>query len=180
MVFTDGGESTDTWAEEKKSSSAFFHPRVQAKRLHFGLGCQTDVDCLNGAKCASGVCNTPGTEITPEVCHLTSVPCQGNAVCKEYKYKKSGGIAIFSGECESTGLNFVDAKAGKNVLRDPAGTPIGVTVHVVDAAESMAGNSLIAAMGGGKHVSVDFADVSSIVEAFLPLLDIKTSLGGCE
>jgi len=179
VVFTDGGESTDTWAETKESSSAFFNPRVQAKRLHYGLGCASDNDCVNGAKCVGDVCNTPGSEIPEGICHLTNIPCQDNKVCFDYKYK-CGPAQTCSGECEASGLNFVDTKKGKGVIRDANGDPIAATVHVVDAATSITGNSVIAAMGGGKHVPVNFENVSSIVDAFLPLLDIKTSIGGCE
>ena len=74
VMFTDGGESFDNFPE------TFFHPQVQAKRLHYGLGCTSDADCLNGAACVSGICELP--EVVPsQVCHLTDVPCSSNLDC---------------------------------------------------------------------------------------------------
>jgi hypothetical protein len=179
VVFTDGGESVDTWAEIKESSAAFFNPRVQAKRLHYGLGCAGDSDCLNGATCVSDVCTSPELTVADKACHLTDVPCDSNAACSDYKYK-CGPAQTCSGECEETGLTFIDTKAGQEVLRDSAGEPIAATVHVVDASKSMTSNSLIAAMGGGQHVSVELENIENLVDAFLPLLDVKVSLGGCQ
>lgn len=50
LLFTDGGETYNTALDD------FFNPRVQAKRLAFGLGCATDDDCRGGATCDAGVC----------------------------------------------------------------------------------------------------------------------------
>jgi hypothetical protein len=50
VLFTDGAET------EFVETTEFFNPRVQAKRLHYGLGCAFDSDCLNGAKCKSARC----------------------------------------------------------------------------------------------------------------------------
>lgn len=52
VLFTDGQE-TETLGH------SFFHPAVQAKRFHFGLGCNTDADCLNNATCQEGSCYHP-------------------------------------------------------------------------------------------------------------------------
>ncbi len=43
VVFTDGGETN--------KPADFFGPLVQAKRLAFGLACQSDADCVGGAAC---------------------------------------------------------------------------------------------------------------------------------
>ena len=45
VLFSDGAETENVHIDD------FFHPRVQAKRLFYGLGCQTDADCLSGAMC---------------------------------------------------------------------------------------------------------------------------------
>ncbi len=57
VLFSDGGETLDTWPDD------FFHPRIQAKRLHYGLGCNGDEDCLNGASCQAGVCQPPSDKL---------------------------------------------------------------------------------------------------------------------
>jgi len=59
VLFTDGGESTPP--EE------FFKAAMQAKRLRYGLGCQTHDDCASGAQCGSeGYClpTEPGPVLT--------------------------------------------------------------------------------------------------------------------
>ena len=50
ILFTDGVESPAT------DISDFFNPLVQAKRLHYGLGCGFNADCMSGAKCKTGSC----------------------------------------------------------------------------------------------------------------------------
>jgi len=50
LLFTDGEESPET------STSEFFNPRVQAKRFRYGLGCNTDDDCFDGAVCENKMC----------------------------------------------------------------------------------------------------------------------------
>ena len=47
VLFTDGVESPET------SLVDFFNPLVQAKRLHYGLGCAFDSDCLDESECSS-------------------------------------------------------------------------------------------------------------------------------
>jgi hypothetical protein len=173
ILFSDGGETLDTWPDK------FFHPRVQAKRFHYGLGCSSDDDCLNGATCASGTCQIPAEVALPSgVCHLTSVECVDNTPCfADYKYP-CGPSQTCSGECEGLGTAYVD-NVGQDLLRDPSGAPISVTVHVVDAAGAETGNGLIAKLGGGQHVPVDFDDLEGLIGAFTPLLDIKSNLDGC-
>lgn len=50
ILFTDGVESPATVVTD------FFNPAVQAKRLHYGLGCAFHSDCAGGAKCKTGSC----------------------------------------------------------------------------------------------------------------------------
>jgi hypothetical protein len=56
LVFTDGNETEHT------STSDFFNPIVQAKRLAYGLGCEADTDCRAGALCDDGICWTEGMD----------------------------------------------------------------------------------------------------------------------
>jgi len=50
LLFTDGVEEPPT------ELSDFFNPRIQAKRFRYGLGCDIDDDCFDGATCQGGVC----------------------------------------------------------------------------------------------------------------------------
>ena len=56
VLFTDGAES------EHVSTGEFFNPVVQAKRLSYGLGCESTADCRGDAQCESGVCTIPGAD----------------------------------------------------------------------------------------------------------------------
>ena len=211
LVFTDGGESVDTWTDPEVTS-AFFHPQIQAKRLHYGLGCAGDADCAGGATCASGVCTVPPEAAAAQyapvaaegchigqvvdaaqcaqvledgevccqlggVCHLTDVPCANNLTCFDYKYP-CGPAQTCSGSCDETGESYVDTE-GHNILRDAAGDPISVTLHVVDASSALTGNAVVARLGGGLHVPVSLEDVAKVIEAVSPLFDIKANLGAC-
>ena len=51
ILFTDGLE------DPASEISSYFNPRVQAKRLRYGLGCTTDADCGSGATCSLGKCD---------------------------------------------------------------------------------------------------------------------------
>jgi len=60
LLFTDGEETENT------SSSNFYNPVVQAKRFRYGLGCQTDDDCIPDATCTtSGYCKSPDVGSPP-------------------------------------------------------------------------------------------------------------------
>lgn len=50
LLFTDGEEEPAT------STMEFFNPRVQAKRFRYGLGCESDSECFEGATCDGGMC----------------------------------------------------------------------------------------------------------------------------
>jgi hypothetical protein len=172
ILFSDGGETLDL------NPALFFHARIQAKRLHYGLGCSTDQDCMNGATCPSGVCTSDDLSEPAKVCRTTNVPCAANGECTDFPYPCGGSASTCSGKCETTGVDFID-EVGENVLRDPAGNLIPVTIHVVDAAQSLSGTSLIAQFGGGEHIVVDIDDVGSIVSGFTGALDIKVESEAC-
>lgn len=63
VLFTDGGESFH------QQETDFFNPVVQAKRLAYGLDCDSDEDCRGGATCISDRCIGEGqtTLDTPDV-----------------------------------------------------------------------------------------------------------------
>ena len=50
VLFTDGVEEPPTTLDN------FFNPRIQAKRMRHGLGCDTSDDCFSPAECSGGVC----------------------------------------------------------------------------------------------------------------------------
>lgn len=146
LVFTDGGES---W---NQSATDFYHPRVQAKRAHYGLGCESDADCLSEASCTQGVCRPPAgavDEVSP-VCEVLETPCTAHAECG-------------SGECHPGGIDYVDTE-GANHLVDWAGQPRSLTIHIIDASGVDGANRLIARYGGGLHFSVDLSDPTELVE----------------
>ncbi len=152
IAFTDGDETEHRYIDD------FFHPRVQAKRLHYGLGCELDGDCRAGATCVDFSCRPPAGAVdeTQSVCDANDLPCAENADCD--------GFA-----CNPGRLAFADP-AGEDHLTDAAGNPLSVTVHVVDASNVPGANNLVAAYGGGTHVSVDLADADALFQAFVTLV----------
>ncbi|MEC9071478.1 MAG: hypothetical protein VX938_03825, partial [Myxococcota bacterium] len=164
VVFSDGQETVDI------NSQQFFHPRVQAKRLRYGLGCDDDGDCAGGASCEGGVCASSEIGLPETTCRWTGAPCESGPDCPLYACSTDpdGCTDI----CEHMGLETVDAE-GHNVLRDHGGNPASVTVHVADADGESEGGGHIAAMGGGKHVEVTYGDVTDLVADLLPILDPK-------
>jgi hypothetical protein len=58
VLFTDGEEDPATEITD------FFNPVIQAKRLHHGLGCAFDSDCLNGATCFGAICQDYPLDVT--------------------------------------------------------------------------------------------------------------------
>ncbi len=61
IVFTDGEESVN------KEETDFFNPVVQARRLAFGLDCDTADDCRGGATCDEGMCLPAAGRLLPRV-----------------------------------------------------------------------------------------------------------------
>ena len=158
VAFTDGQETENFYTDD------FFHPRVQAKRPHYGLGCEGDDDCAAEATCEEGVCRPPEGLIdeTQLVCDADDVPCTDNSEC--------GGF-----RCLPARLDFVDP-AGEDHITDVAGNIISLTIHVVDASNVPEANNLVAAYGGGQHFSVDLDDPDEIVATFEELFgDTKVS-----
>lgn len=162
IAFTDGEETEHFYTDD------FFHPRVQAKRLHYGLGCEGDADCGASAACEEGVCRPPAGVIdeTQRVCDANDVPCAADSDCGAFR-------------CRPARLDFIDP-AGEDHLEDAAGNVISLTVHVVDASNVPDANNLVAAYGGGQHFSVDLDDPEEILATLEELLgDAKESFDRC-
>ena len=167
IAFTDGEET------ENVHITDFFHPRVQAKRMFFGLGCEADADCLNNATCVEGICRPPAGTLDEEAltCETGGLPCATSADCPD-PCATFGGC---KGECLPTAVHVVDTLTDANVVRDWSGNPVQVMVNVVDASGKQGANELVARYGGGKHFSVDLDDPNALVQTFGTLLgDAKT------
>ncbi len=171
VLLTDGGESRNI------ELSDFFHPRVQAKRLHYGLGCADAEDCVGGALCIGGTCRPPAGEVpeTAKACEVHDLACGSDADCPAIS---CGFLKTCPGTCSPAAVLGGDPN-GADVLTDYAGDPVSVTVHVVDASGVEGANGLIAAYGGGEHVSVDLGDISDLIDHVLPLLDPKSTGAAC-
>jgi len=170
VVFSDGAET------ENDEPTDFFNPRIQAKRLHYGLGCAADADCLNGARCDGARCIPPGAAFPERVCRQSDRLCQADAECPEWACQL--GRVDCPGECIEGGFAY-DDPAEFDLVRNGAGTPIRATVHVVDASGAPDGNSLLALAGGGTHSAVEFADPEALVQRFVSLVSRKADVSAC-
>lgn len=158
IAFTDGEETEHFYTDD------FFHPRVQAKRLHFGLGCASNTDCAAGATCSDSLCRPPEGVVDEAelVCDANDIPCSDNSECSGFR-------------CLPAGLDFADA-GGEDHLEDANGDLLSLTVHVVDASNVPGANRLVAAYGGGRHFSVDLEDPGALFDSFATLFgDAKAS-----
>jgi hypothetical protein len=170
IVFTDGVESANYELDD------FYHPRVQAKRLHHGLGCAALDECVGGARCEGGICRPPDGVIADgaKVCEVSELACEADADCPAFA---CGSGQQCPGQCSLAEVTHVDGADGDR-LTDVTGRAVSVQIHVVDASGIEGANQSIAAYGGGQHLSVDLGAAASIVASVLPLLDAKVSLDG--
>lgn len=169
IVFTDGEETQNVHVTD------FFHPRVQAKRLHFGLGCGGDADCVGGARCDQGVCRPPKGAVDEEamVCETGDLPCSSVADCPDPCASWTG----CQGLCTRAGIDLVEG-SGADVLRDGRGAPVSLTIHVVDASGVPGANRLIGEYGGGSHFSIDLSDSNAILDVLTTIIgDTKAEVG---
>ena len=107
------------------------------------------------------------------------MPCGNNVVCAPYPYPCGGTASTCNGTCEPVDTGYID-DVGQDVLRDPAGDPFAVTVHVVDVVNAPTGTRLVAALAGGEHAIVDLDDLDGILDVFKPLLDLKANTDACQ
>jgi len=161
IAFTDGDETQNVHLTD------FFHPRVQAKRFRYGLGCSAGSECGPDAQCVMGICRPPADVIDENAlaCEIGETPCTSVADCPD-PCASWGGC---QGLCIPAAVNL-DVGAGANRLRDLAGNPLSLTVHLVDASGIPGTNQLIAAYGGGQHFSVDLNDPEALLQTFGTLL----------
>lgn len=168
VLFTDGGESN--------SATNYFAPWVQAKRMAYGLGCQSDADCVGGTNddpiiCKSGKC-LPKYDITGYYCSAGGAPCLPGAT--------SGEATFCAGTCTPDPrptLTATAAVAKDNVLRSPDGKPFAVRVYVVDisGATDMKNSMSLAISGNGKLLGADAEDPEKFLAALDSVFDIKNA-----
>jgi hypothetical protein len=170
IAFTDGQETENVHIDD------FFHPRVQAKRLHFGLGCQSDEDCLSGATCDGTRCVPPAGSIDEAamICETGGTPCTGTSDCLDPCATWTG----CQGYCTPAKVNVTDGNGADHIFSH-AGAPRPVTVHVVDASGMPGANEYVAGYGGGSHFSVDLADPETLVSTVNEIIGDTKSAGPC-
>lgn len=185
LVFTDGGESDYTSVEE------FFNPVVQARRLKFGLGCDTDADCLGGAGCLGGFCQRFPQYSNPCTDEADCAPAEYcvNGVCTKpgFEWPTDSGVCAKAGfgcslakpECPDflEQCKPVDGKVSdsldSNVVRGWDGKPLEITTHVIDVSQTPEVSKMIAEHGGGRHFSVDLAKTDVLLNVLYKMTDIK-------
>jgi hypothetical protein len=170
IAFTDGEETENVHVDD------FFHPRVQAKRLHFGLGCQTNDDCLSGASCDGNRCVPPAEALdeSANICETGGTPCNSTSDCPDPCATWTG----CQGYCTPAQVNVTDGN-GADHLFSHGGTKRAVTVNVVDASGVPGANEDISAYGGGKHFSVDLTDPAMLVSSVNEIIGDTKSAGPC-
>ena len=168
VLLTDGGESN--------SVSNYFAPWVQAKRMAYGLGCQSDADCVGGSSDDPIVCKNnkclPQFGITGYYCSAGGAPCLPGAA--------SGEATFCAGTCTldpRPTLTATAAVAKDNVLRSPDGKPFAVRVYVVDisGATDMKNSMSLAISGNGKLLGADAEDPEKFLAALDSVFDIKNA-----
>ncbi|MGB0591830.1 MAG: hypothetical protein ACPGU1_19295 [Myxococcota bacterium] len=171
ILFTDGFETVYESTEE------FFNPLVQAKRLHYGLACVSDEDCLSGADCVDGGCRFEGEGGLPQMqCNAYESPCTTDDDCAEFECGKE---APCEGSCQDVTVDLF-APEWSNHLASAEGAPLPITVHVIDASGTVGSNQLLATYGGGEYSSSDLAELSTLTSQLGGLVTAKPGASICE
>jgi hypothetical protein len=170
IVLLSDGHETD-----HDDPQDFFNPRIQAKRFHYGLGCESNDGCLNGAQCVDHLCVPPIPPLPERVCKRAGNPCQEDSECDSYTCGL--GQSTCPGECIIAGFDYIDAE--ESLLKNEANHPISLTVHVIDASDQPEGNQLLARIGGGISVPVDFTDPSLLIQQITTFINSKTDNEAC-
>jgi hypothetical protein len=161
VLFTDG------WETQNELHSDFFNPKVQAKRLRYGLGCTGDAECSDRKYCLES------TDPGKNGCHA--------AYCHPDGYCTNKIIDMDPLDPIKTAFS-----SKENRLYDYNGNPIEVIVSVVDAAGDETGapvdtspNRVIALYGGGIYVPVTLKDSVAFLSQLNQTIDFKQMLLSC-
>ena len=170
VLYTDGGQKNDP--------KDFRAPRVQAKRLAFGLGCAQHTDCVGGALCHKGRCRPPGAPCA--TCFPTGAPCEPNLTdaANPLHCPWSAPLKPNQEPCVPDPISAqaaVSSAPGGNVLRSPDGRPFGVRLHVVDISGTpgQMDSFALATAGNGKLLAADTADPAHFLKTLEAALDMK-------
>jgi len=116
VLFTDGEEDPATELND------FFNPVIQAKRMHHGLGCAFDSDCLNGATCFGAVCQDYPLSQTATMGYPTLIDGAGGNRLEDYR-----------GDPISVTIHVVDiSQSGGNVKNIAIADHGGGEFHAVE------------------------------------------------
>ncbi len=170
ILYTDGGQFSDP--------SEFRSPRVQAKRLAFGLGCESTADCVGGAVCYKGHCRAPNTPCN--ICFPQGQACDASVTdnLDPLYCPIQPPLTPDLPSCIPDPISeqqFTSNVPGGNVLRSPDGKPFGVRLHVVD----ISGTSqqllsfALAKAGNGQLLAADAADPDKFLSTLEKALDLK-------
>lgn len=170
ILFTDGGET------EHPFPTDYFNPQVQAKRMRYGLGCETDEDCSRLDYCINDADLVPPGEILEEYMGCHQAFCHPKGYCTNSIIEKDSKAQV-----------KLSTQGTADRLTDYSGNPFSVIVNVVDASGDAPGattdlinqNRLIALYGGGTYVAVDIDDVEGFVTKIKDTLDIKQRFTEC-
>lgn len=196
ILFSDGGES------QHASEDDWYNPKVQARRLAYGLGCETDADCRGEATCVlyghrecvdqvSG--NTTGVDCSCGEQACVSY-CEGKEDCDVACQDTGDAPDSFCAApdeqyCTDTGAltlpvaaGYARSDQGVGALSSSDGTPISIKVDVIsfggDIENLRAFN--IANAGGGQHVHIDIDATSDLQGAIREGFENFLAIGKCE
>lgn len=195
VLFTDGGETQFPFTND------FFNPQVQAKRLRYGLGCQTDSDCSSLDYCQPKTNDKNCTQnsdcvATFPICNIEGkcekdVKVQSDLSCVKQHCKVTDGAGYCTNDIlEAKGapvIQYKDTALGADRLVDGNGNPINLVVNVVDASTvdpeqstaTLNNNYQIALNGGGLHVVVSVNDEADFLKKLKATIDSKSLYSQC-
>jgi hypothetical protein len=110
ILFTDGEES------HYSNDTEFFNPEVQAKRLAFGLSCDTAADCRGGATCVDNLCVGTG-QLRVDVPAFATDAAMSRALTNPWGYPVSVRTTVITlNELSTKNAEIAYAGGGQNLV----------------------------------------------------------------